>query len=87
MKIGEFADITGISKDTIRYYEKMDLLHPEIINKHRQFNKHDIDVIETILKLKQTGFSLQEIKMLFKWSENTDQNKKLKKKKSKISFK
>ncbi|WP_342575934.1 MerR family transcriptional regulator [Solibacillus sp. FSL K6-1781] len=79
MKIGEFADITGISKDTIRYYEKMDLLHPEIINKHRQFNKHDIDVIETILKLKQTGFSLQEIKMLFKWSENTDQNKKLKK--------
>ena len=77
MKIGEFAERTGISKDTIRYYEKMDLLHPEIKNKHRDYSNHDIDIMETILKLKQTGFSLQEIKMLFEWSKNTDQNKKL----------
>lgn len=77
MKIGEFAVCTGLSKDTIRYYEKMDLLHPEIKNKHREYKKQDIEIIETILKLKQTGFSLQEIKMLFKCSQNTDQNKKL----------
>ncbi len=79
MKIAEFAVCTGLSKDTIRYYEKMDLLHPEIKNKQREYNKKDIDIVETILKLKQTGFSLQEIKMLFEWSGNTDQNKKLKK--------
>lgn len=79
MKIAEFAVCTGLSKDTIRYYEKMDLLHPEIKNKQREYNKKDIDIVETILKLKQTGFSLQEIKMLFEWSGNTDQNKILKK--------
>lgn len=79
MKIAEFAVCTGLSKDTIRYYEKMDLLHPEIKNKQREYNKIDIDIVETIIKLKQTGFSLQEIKMLFEWSGNTDQNKKLKK--------
>lgn len=77
MKIGEFAICTGLSKDTIRYYEKMNLLQPEIKNKHRYYNKKDIDTMETILKLKQTGFSLQEIKMLFDWSGNIDQNKKL----------
>ena len=37
MKIGEFATCTGLSKDTIRYYEKIDLLHPEIKNKHREY--------------------------------------------------
>lgn len=77
MKIGEFAICTGLSKDTIRYYEKMYLLQPEIKNKHRYYNKKDIDTVEAILKLKQTGFSLQEIKMLFDWSGNIDQNKKL----------
>lgn len=77
MKIGEFAICTGLSKDTIRYYEKMNLLQPEIKNKHRYYNKKDIDIVEAILKLKQTGFSLQEIKMLFDWSGIIDQNKKL----------
>ena len=77
MKIGEFAEMTGMSKDTIRYYEKMDLLHPEKIDNYRQYTKDDIEIIETIVKLKQTGFSLQEIKMLFNWSQTVNQNKKL----------
>ena len=77
VKIGELAERTGISKDTIRYYEKIGLLHPEIVNKHREYNNNDIILIKTIIKLKQTGFSLFEIKMLFDWSENTDHNKKL----------
>lgn len=77
LKIGEFAESVHLSIDTIRYYEKMGLLHPIIKNKHRDYTRKDTDIIETILKLKQTGFSLQEIKMLFEWSQNTDQNKKL----------
>ncbi|MFG3613986.1 MerR family transcriptional regulator [Rummeliibacillus stabekisii] len=77
MKIGEFAERTGISKDTIRYYEKIGLLQPEIINKYREYNNNDVILIETIIKLKQTGFSLLEVKMLFDWSKNTDHNKKL----------
>lgn len=77
VKIGEFAEHTGISKDTIRYYEKIGLLQPEIINKYREYNNNDVILIETIIKLKQTGFSLLEVKMLFDWSKNTDHNKKL----------
>lgn len=77
MKISEFSTSTGLSKDTIRYYEKIDLLQPKIKNKHREYTKEDLKIIDTIIKLKQTGFSLQEIKMLFDWSQNADQHKKL----------
>lgn len=77
MKIGEFSRDTGLSKDTIRYYEKIGLLHPEIINKHREYTKEDIEIIQAIIKLKQTDFSLHEIKMLFDWSRTADQNKKV----------
>ncbi|AWE07972.1 hypothetical protein DCE79_11480 [Lysinibacillus sp. 2017] len=77
VKIGEYADLTGISKDTIRYYEKIGLLEPEIKNKHRNYKDNDAILINTIIKLKQTGFSLLEIKILFDWSKNLDQHKKL----------
>ncbi|MFJ5764096.1 MerR family transcriptional regulator [Lysinibacillus sp. NPDC093210] len=79
MKISEFAICTGLSKDTIRYYEKINLLQPEIKNNHREYNEHHIEIISTILKLKQSGFLLQEIKMLFQWTDNTDQNHQLSK--------
>ncbi|MFB4169065.1 MerR family transcriptional regulator [Virgibacillus sp. JSM 102003] len=77
MKISEIASCTGLSKDTIRYYEKIDLLHPEVKNHHRDYHEEDIEIIEIIVKLKQTGFSLEEIKILLDWSKNTDQNKEL----------
>ena len=79
MKIGEFSTCTGLSKDTIRYYEKIDLLHPELKNNLREYTEEDIQIVEAIIKLKQTGFLLREIKMLFDWSKNTEQNKKLSK--------
>lgn len=55
----------------------MNLLSPAVINKRREYNEQDVEIIETILKLKQAGFSLQEIHMLFNWSRNTDQTKQL----------
>lgn len=77
IKISEFATCTDLSKDTIRYYEKMGLLHPELKNKHREYNEEHIEIISAIRKLKQCGFSLQEINMLFEWSQNTDENDEL----------
>ena len=74
MKIGPFALRTGVSKDTIRYYEKIGLLQPEMSNNLRDYTEQHIEIIRTILKLKHTGFSLQEIKILFEWTQNTDEN-------------
>ncbi|QTD40117.1 MerR family transcriptional regulator [Sporosarcina sp. Te-1] len=67
MKIGEFAAYTGSSKDTIRYYEKMGLLQPNIVNKHREYDAEQIELMSAIRKLKHAGFTLQEIKLLFQW--------------------
>ncbi|WP_342599211.1 MerR family transcriptional regulator [Psychrobacillus sp. FSL H8-0483] len=77
MKIGEFAERTALSKDTIRYYEKIELLQPDLQNKQRVYNEEDVVKIETIVKLKQNGFSLQEIQMLFDWSINMDKDKEM----------
>lgn len=77
VKISEFAVCTGVSKDTVRYYEKVGLLQPEMKNKHREYNRDHIEIISTILKLKQAGFSLQEIKMLFEYAQNTDEHDEL----------
>lgn len=77
IRIGEVSSYTGLSKDTIRYYEKIELLQPEINKHHRDYNEQDIEIIETIILLKQTGFSLKEIKMLLDWSKNADHERQL----------
>lgn len=77
MKIGEISSYTGISKDTLRYYEKMGLLNPKIAKHQRDYSEEDIEVIEIIAKLKNTGFSLKEIKTLLDWSKDTDENKEM----------
>ncbi|MFJ7667165.1 MerR family transcriptional regulator [Lysinibacillus sp. NPDC097195] len=77
MKIGEFALCTGLSKDTIRYYEKINLLHPIIKNNQREYHEQHVEIIHIILKLKQSGFLLQEIKMLFELSQHTDHTNQL----------
>lgn len=77
MKIGEFASRTGVSKDTIRYYEKINLLKPTMENSYRYYTEEDILSIQTVIKLKQNGFTLQEIKLLFEWTDQVDKDSEL----------
>lgn len=77
MRIGEFASRTGVSKDTIRYYEKINLLKPNIVNSYRHYTDEDILSIQAIIKLKQNGFTLQEIQLLFEWTNHVDKDNKL----------
>ena len=77
MRISEFAEKTSLSKDTIRYYEKINLIQPAIRNKQRDYSSEDVERIDTIIKLKDTGFSLKEIKALFDWSKDADHKRKL----------
>ena len=64
--IGKLSETTGISIDTIRYYEQIGLLK-EAQRKDsgfRLFNKNDIKRLNFIRKAKGLGFSLKEIKEL-----------------------
>ena len=62
MEIGKFSKESGVSIDTLRYYDKIGVLVPEKINNRRQYNKDDMAIVHLILELKTCDFSLDEIK-------------------------
>lgn len=63
MLIGEFSKITGISADTLRYYEKEGIIKP-IRNEsgRRNYLESDVKWAEFIIRLKDTGMPIREIK-------------------------
>lgn len=62
--ISDVAKKTGLSQDTIRYYEKIKLLPPAKRNEHnkRQYIQMDIDRILFINHLKRTQMPLKQIR-------------------------
>ncbi|MCM3781950.1 MerR family transcriptional regulator [Neobacillus mesonae] len=72
--IKQTAKRTGISEDTIRYYEKIALL-PRIERKdngHRVYRQEDIDAIHLISCLKKTGMPLEEMRTFMAVSADAD---------------
>ena len=66
MKIGEFANQLGVSTDTLRYYEKHNLLTPSSRTEagYRDYDKAALKQMKFILRAKNVGFSLLEIREL-----------------------
>ncbi len=69
MKISEVSQISRISIDTLRYYEKIDLLNPKRIGSHRVYQDSDLETLKFIQILKESTFSLNEIHMLIKMDQ------------------
>ncbi|OOF55554.1 MerR family transcriptional regulator [Rodentibacter myodis] len=64
MKIKEFSQKCGLSADTLRYYEKENLLHPiRDANGYRMYGERDIEWVGFILRLKEMGVSISQIKV------------------------
>ncbi|WP_083089653.1 MerR family transcriptional regulator [Clostridium septicum] len=63
-KIKEVATMAGISVRTLHYYDEINLLKPNFINKsgYRVYSKDDIERLHQILFFKELSFSLNEIK-------------------------
>lgn len=67
--IGEMAKLHGISSQTLRYYDKIQLFQPEHIEKDNNYRYYDINQfahLDCILFLKKLGMSLEEIEGYFK---------------------
>lgn len=63
--IAVVSKIIGISKSTLRYYDKLALLIPKRTdNQYRFYDEKDILLLKYIQVLKYTGYSLSEIKEL-----------------------
>ena len=65
-KIGQVAQETGLSIDTIRFYEKQGLLKrsPRTEGGFRLFGLSDIETLRFVRKAQELGFSLNEIREL-----------------------
>ena len=62
--IGELARYQNISKQTLIFYDKIGLFRPAYVdpdNKYRYYKASQIDYLDTILIMKEMGFSLGEI--------------------------
>ena len=71
-KIGEVTKLTGISADTLRYYEKFGLLENIVRNESgiRQYDDKDISRLKFIKRAQSMNFSLNEIKKLLSMRED-----------------
>lgn len=72
--IGEFANIVGVNKSTLRYYESEGLLTPHRNeNNLREYDEHDIGWFRFLLHLKNTGMSMAELKQYTEWRARGDE--------------
>lgn len=63
-KISEFAEITGLSKETLRYYAEVKLLEPAYIDPHNNYRYYDDGsyfLAILLVKLRSFGFTIQEM--------------------------
>lgn len=63
-QIGGVAERLGVSTRTIKYYEELGLVSPENRSPggFRLYNASDVERLERVLRLKNTGFSLAAIR-------------------------
>jgi MerR family transcriptional regulator, copper efflux regulator len=66
LKIGELASSVGVSTDTVRYYERLNLLpHAgRTRSGYRLYTEEDIERLRFIKQAQTLGLSLEEIKAL-----------------------
>lgn len=63
--VKEISNKLSMSIDTLRYYDKINLLSPKRgDNQYRYYDQHDILKLQYVGVMKYAGFSLEEIKVM-----------------------
>ncbi|WP_164931557.1 MerR family transcriptional regulator [Longirhabdus pacifica] len=65
VKIGKFAEMHGVSIDTVRHYMELGLIVPEKKGAHYYFNQQCHEDLSFSMKLKSLHFTLKEIHKIF----------------------
>lgn len=68
LTIAEVAERTGLSTDTLRYYEKAGLIDPvgRTPGNHRVYAAADLDWLAFLLRLRETGMSIVDMQQFAK---------------------
>lgn len=72
MRIREAAEAVGLSADTLRYYEKINLVPRPArgAGGQRTYRDKDLKRLRFVVRAQAIGFTLQEIKQLLRFREN-----------------
>lgn len=64
--VGEMAEYFGVSRDTLRLYDKMGIISPKKNEKngYRVYSREDYICFDYVIRLKSLGMSLEDIKMM-----------------------
>ena len=66
MKTNELEKLLGTTKDTLRYYEKEELISPSRDdNGYRNYSHEDIRIIKNIIMLRSFDLSIEDIRRIF----------------------
>ena len=70
LKIGKLSLITGVSTETLRFYESKGLLAVPVRSAggYRLYSQEDVDRVGFIVRARQMGFALKEIEELLSLS-------------------
>lgn len=65
LKISRASQLTGLSRHTLRYYEKIGLIDPvkRAEDGHRYYTENDISWIEFLNRLRITGMPISQMKI------------------------
>ncbi len=63
--VGQVAEQFGLATHVLRHWESMGLLDPQRDGDRRRYRDADLDRIAVILKAKEAGFSLDDIREMF----------------------
>jgi DNA-binding transcriptional MerR regulator len=78
MRIGKLAQLSGLSIDTIRFYEKRGLINEAHFERlpsgYRDYNESALERLQLVKGTQAAGFSLSEIAELFDRWENNELN-------------
>lgn len=63
LSTGKFADLVGVSKHTLFFYEEKDIFKPAKVkpNGYRYYSIHQVETFSVITALKDTGMTLEAI--------------------------
>ena len=67
--IRETAKLSGLPESTLRYYEKIGLIHPitrDSSSKHRVYSESDVNLVIAMACLNATGMSIEDMRIYLK---------------------
>lgn len=73
MLLNEVAEVVGMTKRAVKYYEEMDLLDvKKNCNGYRNYTEKDIEVLRRISVYRKLGISVKDIKRILSDDDNND---------------